>query len=76
MKLHKYNKDYLKKKQLWGHLGGSVGHLTLAPVMISQSMSWSPETGSELTAETLEPASDSVFLSLCPSPAHALSLKK
>ena len=54
----------------------SVGHLTSAQVMISQFLNSSSASGSVLTAQSLEPASDSVSpsLSLCPSPAHALSL--
>ena len=57
-----------------GHLGGSVG--------------WASDFGSghdpavlefepriEFCADSLEPASDSVSPSLCPFPAHALSLK-
>ena len=51
-----------------------VERLTSAQVMISHSVSSSPESGSVLTAQSLEPASDSVSLSLCPSPAHALSV--
>ena len=51
-----------------------VRHLTLAPVMISHLGGSSPKSGSVLTAQSLKPASDSVSLSLCPSPAHALSL--
>ena len=54
----------------------SVKGLTLAQVMISQSMSSNPTLGSVPTGQSLEPASDSVSpsLSLCPSPAHDLSL--
>ena len=52
----------------------SVKRLTSAQVTISRSVSSSPASGSALTARSLEPASDSVSLSLCPSPAHALSL--
>ena len=52
----------------------SVKRLTSAQVMISRSVSSSPASGSVLTAQSLEPASDSVAPSLCPSPAHALSL--
>ena len=33
----------------------------------------SPASGSVLTAQSLEPALDSVSPSLCPSPAHVLS---
>ena len=52
----------------------SVERPTSAQVMISQFVSLSPALGSVLTAESLEPASDSVSPSLCPFPAHALSL--
>ena len=52
----------------------SVKHPTSAQVMISRSVSSSPATGSVLTVQNLEPASDSVSPSLCPSPVHALSL--
>ena len=47
----------------------SVDRLTLAQVMILQFMSQSHASGSELTAQSLQPASDSVspFLS-APSP--------
>ena len=56
----------------------SVECWTSAQVMISQSVSSSPTSGSVLTAQSLEPASDSVSpslsLSLYPSPANARSL--
>ena len=52
----------------------SVKRPTLAQVMISWFMSLSPVSGSVLAAQSLEPASDSVSLSPCPSPARALSL--
>ena len=52
----------------------SVKHPTSAQVMISRSVSSSPTSGSVLTVQNLEPASDSVSPSLCPSPVHALSL--
>ena len=56
----------------------SVKHLTLAQVMISQSqfVSSSPALGSVLTAGSLEPASDSVSLSLSAPPPLVLSLSK
>ena len=58
----------------------SVKCLTLAQVMISQSVSSSPASGSVPTARSLEPALDSVSvsrsLSLCPSPTRVLSLSK
>ena len=50
-----------------------VKRSTSAQVMISQFVSLSPPLGSVLTAQSLEPASDSVSVSLCPFPAHALS---
>ena len=53
----------------------SVKHPTSAQVTVSQFVSSSPMSGSGLTAQSLKPASDSVFLSLCPSLAHALFLK-
>ena len=60
---------------LWGAwVAQSVECLTSAQVMIPQFVSSSPASGSGLMAQSLEPASDSVSLSLCPSPVHALSL--
>ena len=47
---------------------------TLAQVMISQLVGSSPSLSSVLTTQSLEPASDSVSVSLCPSPAHVLSV--
>ena len=49
-----------------------VEHLTSAQVMISQFVGSSPALGSVLTAQSLEPASDSVSPSLCPSPTCTL----
>ena len=66
-----------KKKEGWGAwVAQLVKHLPSAQVMISQFVGLSPASGSVLTAQSLEPASDSVSpsLSLCSSPAHALSL--
>ena len=51
-----------------------IKYLTLAQVMISQSVSSSPVSGSVLAAQNLEPASDSVSPLSLPLPAHALSL--
>ena len=64
---------------LSGHIGRawvaqSVKHLTLAQVMTPWFVGSNPTSGSVLTAQSLEPASDSASLSLCPSPAHGLSL--
>ena len=50
--------------------------LTSAQVMISRFVSSSTTSGSVLTAQSLVPALDSVSPSLCPFPAHALSLRK
>ena len=49
-------------------------HPISAQVMISQFVSSSPSSGSALTAQGLESASDSVCVSLCPSPACVLAL--
>ena len=58
-----------------GRLGAqSVKRLTSAQVTIWQSGSSSPASGSVLTPQSLEPASDSVSASLCPSPTHTLRL--
>ena len=51
-----------------------VGHLTMAQVMISQFVSSSPALGSVLTAQSLEPALDSVSHSLSALPARNLCL--
>ena len=51
-----------------------VERLTLAQVMMLRLMSSGPALGSVLIAQSLETASDSVSPSLCPFPAHALSL--
>ena len=54
----------------------SVKCPTSAQVMISQIVGSSPALVSVLTAWSLQPGLDSVFPSLCPSPAcaHVLSL--
>ena len=52
----------------------SVKGLTSAQVVISQSVSSSPASGSVRTARSLEPASDSVSPSLFVPPLLALSL--
>ena len=49
---------------------------TSAQVTISQFVGSSPTLGSELSAQSLEPASDAVTPSLCPSPARTLSTHK
>ena len=52
----------------------SVEPWTSAQVMISQLVGSSTASGSVLIAQSLEPALDSVSVSLCLSPTHALSL--
>ena len=52
----------------------SVKCLTSAQVMISQSVGLSPTSGSVLTAQILEPASDSVSSPLSASPMLMLCL--
>ena len=67
-----------------GHIRGTwVAHSVKRPpsaqVMITRFVGSSPVSGSVLTVQSLEPASDSsepgfcVSLSLCLSPTHALS---
>ena len=53
-----------------------VKHQTSAQVMISRFVNASPASGSVLTAQSLEPVSDFGSPSLCPFPAHGLSLSK
>ena len=70
-----YHLCTLYKTQLRGAwMAQSVKRPTPAQVMISQCVSSSPTSGSVLTAQSLEAASDSVSPSLWPSPIHALSL--
>ena len=52
----------------------SVKRRTSAQVMISQFVSSSPASGSGLTAQSLEPASDSVSPSICDPPLLILCL--
>ena len=54
----------------------SVEHPTSAQVMISQLVSLSPVLGSVLTAQSLEPALDSVSPSLSAPPLLVLSLSQ
>ena len=63
-------------KMAWGAwVAQSVKHPTSAQVMILWFVSSSPVSGSVMTAQSLEPASDSVSPSLsAPSTAHVLSL--
>ena len=59
-----------------GRLGGSAKHATSARVMMSWFMSSNPASGSVLTAQSLEPASDSacVCVSLSLPLPHSCSL--
>ena len=62
-------------RKCWGiWVAQSVEHLTSAQVMISQFVSSSPVSGSVLTAQSLEPASDSVSPSLSAPPLLMLCL--
>ena len=64
-------------KQPQGCLGGSVGEASdFGSGHDLTVREFGPASGSVLTAQSLEPVSDSVSPSLCPSPAHALSLSK
>ena len=58
-----------------GHLGGSVSSASnfSSGHDLAEFVSSGPAPGSVLTAQSLGPASDSVSLSLCPSPAHTVS---
>ena len=53
----------------------SVKHPTSAQVMISRFVGSSPTSGSGLTAQSLEPVSDSVSPSLSAPPLLAVSFK-
>ena len=65
--------ELLNLVRLWRDwVAQSVGHLISAQVMISQSMSSSPRSSSVLTAQSLEPASDSMSPSL--SAPHPVTL--
>ena len=70
-----YVLSYFLKYMSRGAWVAQVKHPTSAQVMILRFVSSSLMSGSVLTAQSLEPASDSVcvFLS-APPPAHALSL--
>ena len=58
------NKECFKLHLRGAWVAQSVGRLTTAQVMISQSVGLSPTSGSVLGAQSLEPASDSVSPSL------------
>ena len=70
-------KPLLRKHRYTGRLGGSVGWASdfgSGQVMISRSVNSSPASGSVLTAQSLEPASDSVSPSLSAPPLLMLCL--
>ena len=70
-------KMYLKCSLILGAwMAQSVNRLTSAPVMISRSLGSSPTWGSGLTAQSPEPASNSVFSSLSAPPPLVLALSK
>ena len=62
----------IKKRGAW--VAQSVKRPTSAQVMISRSVSSSPASGSVLTAQSLEPVSDSVSPSLSAPPPFMLCL--
>ena len=66
--------ERLIKKNRGTWVAQSVKHQTSAQVMISQFMGSSPALGSVLTAQSLEPASDSVSPFLCAPPLLILCL--
>ena len=66
------NSPKIKRRAAWVAL--AAGHPTSAQVMISRFLSSSPASGSVPTAQSLEPASDSVFPSLSAPPPLTLTL--
>ena len=67
----------LQKSSKWGAwVAQSVKPPTSAQVMISRSMSSNPTSGSVLTAQSLEPVSDSVSPSLSDPPPFMLCLSQ
>ena len=63
-----------RKRERGAWVAQSVKRPTSAQVMISQFVSSSPTSGSVLTAQSLEPASDSVSPSLSLPLPHSFSL--
>ena len=71
---HQHVRHPLKEIKFRGaQVAQSVKHLTSAQIMISRFVSLSPVLSSVLTAQSLEPALDSVSPSLCAPPLLALS---
>ena len=67
-------KSLLKIEDMGAWVAQSIEHLTSAQVMISRSVSSSPASGSMLTAQSLEPVSDSVSPSLSLTLPHSCSV--
>ena len=65
---------YIKNKNRGAWVAQSVKRPTSAQVTISLSVSLSPASGSVLTAQNLEPVSDSVSPSLSDPPPFMLCL--
>ena len=66
---------FLRRVKEWGaRVAQSVGHLTSAQILIWWFVSWSPASGSVLTAQSLEPALDSVSPPLSSPPLLMLCL--
>ena len=73
-KIHETHTEFIKISSEGAWVAQLVKRLTSAQIMISQFMSLSPMSGSVLTAQNLEPASDSVSPSLSAPPQLALCL--
>ena len=68
---------HIKDVSCWGAwVAQSVTRPTSAQVMISRSVGSSPVSGSVLTAQSLEPVSDSVSPSFSDPPLFMLSVSK
>ena len=73
--MHIQAKEHQELPAIWGAwVSQSVKHPTLAQVTISWFVGSSPASGSVLTAQSLEPAWDSVSPSLSAPPPFVLSL--
>ena len=74
--VHTTKTQYFINQKRGARVAQLVEHPTSAQVMISTVHEFEPTLGSGLTAQSLDPALDSVSpsLSLCSSPTHALSL--
>ena len=70
-----YAISYMKLTSCGAWVAQLVKHLTSAQVMVSWSVTSSPTLGCVLTAQSLEPASDSLSFSLSAPPLLMLCLK-